>query len=128
MGARILVVDDSPTIGTTVAWALGDSNYAVEIVQDGLSVLNVMRSFKPDLVLLDIKLPHVDGFQLCEMLRTRLAYEAPIVMLSGLSSEKDIQRALDAGADDYLVKPVSDDKLLKTIARQLEKQLKKADV
>lgn len=103
-----------------MAWALSHAGYNIEVAQDGLSALNAMRTFGPDLVLLDIKLPHLDGFQLCEMLRGKAEYNCvPIVMLSGLSSEADIQRAFDAGADDYITKPVGDQKLLTIIEEQL---------
>lgn len=120
MGAKILIIDDSPTIGLTVAWALSSHGYQVEVAKDGLSALSALRRFDPDLVLLDIKLPNLNGFQLCEMLRRKCEYASmPIIMLSGLSSKTDIQRARKAGCDDYLVKPVSDEKLLMAVEQQL---------
>ncbi len=87
---------------------------------DGLSALGTIHIFKPDLLLLDIKLPHVDGIKLCEMLRNHTAYASlPIVMLSGLSSQVDIDRALAAGANGYIVKPVNDKTLLAIIQQEL---------
>lgn len=118
----ILVVDDSPTIRTTVEWLLSNSGYNVRIAHDGLSALNALREFDPDLVLLDIRLPHVDGYQLCKLIRRNPRYAmVPIVMLSGLSSRSHIQCALDAGADDYVVKPIQDEVLLNTIQQQLSR-------
>lgn len=121
MAAKILVIDDSPTVSNTVGWILNDFGYEVRMAPDGLSALSTIHIFKPDLLLLDVKLPHVDGIKLCEMLRNHAAYASlPIVMLSGLSSQKDIDRALAAGANSYVVKPVNDEKLIAIIRQELE--------
>jgi DNA-binding response OmpR family regulator len=121
VAAKILVIDDSPTVSNTVGWILNDFGYDVRMAPDGLSALSTIHIFKPDLLLLDVKLPHVDGIKLCEMLRSHAAYVSlPIVMLSGLSSQKDIDRALAAGANSYVVKPVNDEKLIAIIRQQLE--------
>ena len=120
MPAKILVIDDSPTVSNTVGWILNDFGYEVRMAPDGLSALSTIHIFKPDLVLLDVKLPHVDGIKLCEMLRNHAAYASlPIVMLSGLSSQTDIDRALAAGANNYVVKPVNDEKLITIIQNEL---------
>ncbi len=120
MTARILVIDDSPTVSNTVGWILNDCGYEVRMAPDGLSALSTIHMFKPDLLLLDVRLPHVDGIKLCEMLRSHAAYASlPIVMLSGLSSQADIDRALAAGANSYVVKPVNDEKLIAIIQQEL---------
>jgi DNA-binding response OmpR family regulator len=120
--AVILVVDDSPTVSGMVERILSRRGYTVRVAGDGLVALSALRVFKPDLVLLDIRLPHVDGFQLCLVIRRITKYAAlPIVMLSALSGQADIQHAMLAGADDYLVKPVDEDKLVKAIERHLAK-------
>lgn len=112
----VLVIDDSPTVGCTVEWALRDYGYTVHIAQNGLAALSELRSIQPNLILLDIRMPHIDGVQLCTMLRQNPDFDdIPIVMLSGLSTETDINRALDAGADDFLVKPVDDQALVDVI-------------
>jgi DNA-binding response OmpR family regulator len=122
MIASILVIDDSPTVGSTVGWILNDYGYKIKVVSDGLSALNALHVLKPDLILLDIKLPHVDGIELCKMIRQKMAYSSvPIVMLSGLSSESDIERARQAGANNYIVKPVDDKKLLGIVQQELTK-------
>lgn len=122
MSTKILVIDDSPTVSNTVGWILNDFGYEVRMARDGLSALSTIHIFKPDLILLDVKLPHVDGIKLCEMLRNHAAYASlPIVMLSGLSSQADIDRALAAGANSYVVKPVNDDKLIAVIQEELAK-------
>lgn len=120
MTARILVVDDSPTITSTVEWLLAQNGYETQIAHDGLMTLSLIRSFQPDVVLLDIRLPHIDGFQLCEAIRRKPEYAGlPVLMLSGLRSTADIERASEAGATGYLVKPVQDNKLLAAIEAQL---------
>ena len=120
MDSRILIIDDSPTVGMTTAWILTHHGYQVEVARDGLSALSALYTFSPDLVLLDIRLPHLDGYRLCEMLRSKAEYqEMPIIMVSGLSSADSIQRALDAGANQYLSKPVNDEELLVAISKQL---------
>ncbi len=118
----ILVVDDSPTVGSTVEWILRDHGYSVCVARDGLAALNALRTFNPDLLLLDIRLPNVNGVQLCKMLRSNIRYaELPIIMLSGLSDQGIIQQAFEAGADDYLVKPIDDQKLIHAVSKQLAK-------
>jgi DNA-binding response OmpR family regulator len=118
--ASILVVDDSPTVGSTVQWILHSEGYHVQVVRDGLAALNALSIEIPDLILLDIQLPMIDGVKLCKMLRTnsRLA-EVSIVMLSSFSDEGSIQRAYAAGANDYVVKPVNDEILLRIVNKQL---------
>lgn len=122
MDLRILIVDDSPTVGMTTAWILTHHGYQVEVAKDGLSALSALHTFSPDLVLLDIRLPHLDGYRLCEMLRSKTEYkEIPIIMVSGISSAESIQRAVDAGANLYLPKPVNDEELLAAIKEQTAK-------
>lgn len=118
--ATILVVDDSPTVASTVQWILHSQGYRVQIVRDGLAALNALSLEVPDLILLDIQLPLIDGIKLCRMLRAnkRLA-EIPIVMLSGFSDENSIRRAYEAGANNYIVKPVKDEIVLRIVNQQL---------
>ncbi|MBN1564250.1 MAG: response regulator [Anaerolineae bacterium] len=118
--ASILVVEDSPIVSGAMARLLAAHGYKVRVAGDGLVALSALRVFEPDLVLLDVRLPHIDGIQLCLVIRRLKPYaDLPIIMLSGLTSQVDRQRALDAGANDYLVKPVDNDTLLALIAAQL---------
>lgn len=119
--ANILVIDDSPTVSSTVGWMLRGQGHKVSVARDGLSALNTLRTCHPDLVLLDILLPHVDGIQLCSLIRADPQYtDLPIIMLSGVSNDADIERAFQAGANDYVVKPVNDDYLMDLIQRHLQ--------
>ncbi|NDJ35776.1 MAG: response regulator [Chloroflexi bacterium] len=121
MGAKILVVDDSPTIRSTVEWLLTHRGYTVHVEQTGLAALAALRKFLPDLIVLDVRLEHFDGVDLCGMIRRIPKFSAcPIVMLSGLTSEEDKARAFAAGANAYVGKPVHDVEFLSTIEAQLK--------
>lgn len=118
--ATILVVEDSLTMSKKLQYLLQKEGYTVHVASDGLIALNAMRTFKPDLVLLDIRLPHVDGFQFCLVIRRMPKYtNVPIIMVSGLSNEADIQHALDIGANDYIVKPFQEELLLDIVAHHM---------
>jgi DNA-binding response OmpR family regulator len=122
MRVKILVVDDSPTVGSTVEWALTHHGYRVQVARDALEALAALPDFAPDLIILDIRMPHLDGIQLCEMIRGKAEYDGvPIIMLSGLSGDDSIERAIDAGCDDYITKPVNDEKLLSVVEVHLER-------
>lgn len=117
---RILVVDDSPTIQTTVEWLLSTHGYVVKVEQDGLSALSALRTFHPDLIVLDIRLEHFDGVELLQMIRQMATYkETPVVMLSALNSTEDQQRARDAGANDYVTKPLKDVAFVEVVEKHL---------
>ena len=118
--ARILVVEDSPTVISTVEIMLWKHGHNVLTARDGMTALSSVRALAPDLVLLDILLPHVDGYEVCTIIRRNPAYQAiPIVMMSGLSAQEDIQRAYDAGADAYIIKPFGEQHLIDTVHQYL---------
>lgn len=120
MKAKILVVDDSPYIHSTVGWLLTHHAYEVQIIPDGLNTLNEIETFRPDLVLLNIFLPHISGIQVCEMVRGEEQYlSLPIIVISGSHAQADIERAIAAGADDYILKPFTDADLMAVIDRHL---------
>jgi DNA-binding response OmpR family regulator len=122
MNEKILVIDDSLTISSTVEWLLRDHGYQVFVAYDGLAALSMLHRVEPDLILLDVRLPRMNGYQICQFIRNKPEYDGlPIVMLSGMTKDEDIQRALDAGADDYVTKPVDDTKLLSVIQRHLNR-------
>jgi len=102
---KILVVDDEPTFVKLISQTLTHKGYEVLTAGDGQEALRLLFANKPDLVLLDVKMPKMDGWQTCS--RIRELSDVPIVMLTGKQkSEEDIVRGLDYGADDYLIKPV----------------------
>ena len=101
--AKVLVVEDDADISTVIQAALQRSGHAVVHVPDGRSAIRGLFEARPDLVILDIGLPDLDGFEVLE--RFRDASDVPILVLTARGHESDKVRALDAGADDYLTKP-----------------------
>lgn len=99
----ILVVDDDPGILTAIHQALTAHQYEVVTAADGKQALDLYKRSQPDLILLDLMMPYVDGLEVCRQIR--LSSETPIIILSIKGGEADIVAALDYGADDYLVKP-----------------------
>jgi two-component system KDP operon response regulator KdpE len=109
-GARILVADDEVAIGRAVETNLSRHGFQVRAAHDGQSALEGVVSFRPDLILLDLGLPDIDGFEIIR--RIRESSSTPIVVLSVRGQERDKVQALDLGADDYLTKPFGVDELL----------------
>ena len=109
-GARVLVVDDEPLVSRTVAHNLERHDYRVLVATTGEEALDAAERFRPDLVLLDLGLPGISGFEVLDRLRERTT--TPIIVLSVRDAGPDKVRALDAGADDYLTKPFGVEELL----------------
>jgi DNA-binding response OmpR family regulator len=100
---RILIVEDEILLSELLKRSLKQEGYGVEVVEDGLGVMAAMKERAYDLVVLDINLPHKDGYTLCKEIRQK--YTMPIVMLTSRSDIDDKIRGLDLGADDYVLKP-----------------------
>lgn len=105
MAEKILVVDDEISLQETLSYNLKKEGYLVEIAVDGPSALEKARTVKPDLVILDIMLPGIDGFEVCRILRQES--NMPVLMLTARDDEIDRVVGLEVGADDYLPKPFS---------------------
>jgi len=112
-GARILVVDDEPQMGRLLRTGLGARGYTVQLATDGQAALDKAASWRPDLIVLDLGLPLIDGLEVCR--RVRGWSQVPIIVLSVREAEQDKVAALDLGADDYLTKPFGMDELLARI-------------
>ncbi len=119
MTPRILVIEDEERIRQFLKRGLTYENYVVETAIDGKDGLEKARDTPPDLVLLDIMLPGMDGFEVCR--RLRAASDVPILMLTAKEAIEDRVAGLDAGADDYLVKPFSFDELLARVRALLRR-------
>ncbi len=119
---RILVVDDEPDLVDLVGYNLRKAGYKVFTARDGLEALQLLPQARPDLILLDILMPRMDGIELCRTLRQRPEYaHIPVLMLTAKTGEGDEIQGLDAGADDYLPKPVSPRRLLSRIRALLRR-------
>lgn len=106
MDKRILVVDDEPSITKLVSYNLEKSGFIVDTAADGQAALDLVVKRKPDLIVLDIMLPRVDGLEVCKQLRQKDIH-IPILMLTAKDDEVDRILGLELGADDYLTKPFS---------------------
>jgi two-component system KDP operon response regulator KdpE len=116
---RVLVVDDEEQIRRAVGRALSARDYLVEVAADGKEALVAARAFDPDLVVLDLNLPVMDGLAVCRELRSRSS--VPILVLSVREEEADKVAALDLGADDYLTKPFGIDELMARVRALLRR-------
>jgi DNA-binding response OmpR family regulator len=116
---KILIVDDEPTLVATLRYNLEREGYAVVEAVDGESALAATRSEQPDLVLLDIMLPGLDGFEVCRILRKDT--NVPILMLTAKTEEVDKVVGLELGADDYVSKPFSTRELLARVRALLRR-------
>jgi two-component system, OmpR family, KDP operon response regulator KdpE len=119
MAVRILIVDDEPNIIGTVAPLLRARGYDVVSAMSGRAALEAVDRDKPDLIVLDLGLPDIDGVDVCRQVRRTLS--VPILMLSARGAESDKVRALDAGADDYVTKPFGAEELLARIRATLRR-------
>ncbi len=116
----ILVVDDEPDIRLVLQARLEAAGYNVETAATGLEALNRIRTQPPDLVILDLMLPGMDGFAVCALLKRDQRFSRiPIIILSARSQPQDKKTGTDLGADAYLTKPFQSKELLETITRLL---------
>ncbi len=117
----VLVVDDSPTVRKIVQLTLQRERIMVVTAGDGLSALAAVSDEEPDLILLDIMLPRMDGYHICQVIRKSMAYrDIPIIMLSGKDGLFDKMRGKLAGSTEYITKPFDSAELAQIVKRYLE--------
>jgi DNA-binding response OmpR family regulator len=119
MVETILVVEDEPSLQETLVYNLEKQGYSVEAAGDGHAALAAARRLMPDLIILDIMLPELDGFEVCKILRKEMT--VPILMLTARDDEIDRVVGLEVGADDYLTKPFSMRELMARVKAQLRR-------
>ena len=118
MSRTVLIVDDEKSIVDILKFNLEKSEYKTICAYDGLEALNLARETNPDLILLDIMLPHMDGFEVCKTLRSE-GSNIPIIMITAREEETDKVFGLELGADDYVAKPVEIEALNEIISKTL---------
>ena len=119
MDNKVLVVEDDPTLLETLEYNLTRQGYGVYTAADGLAALEVARRERPDVIVLDVMLPGLDGFEVCRILRREMS--VPILMLTARAEEVDRVVGLEVGADDYLTKPFSMRELLARVKALLRR-------
>ncbi len=119
MPETILIVEDEPALRDTLIYNLKKDKFSVEAVGDGRAALASARQLKPDLIILDIMLPELDGFEVARILRREMS--TPILMLTARDDEIDRVVGLEVGADDYLTKPFSMRELMARVKAQLRR-------
>ncbi|MCA9272311.1 MAG: response regulator [Phycisphaerales bacterium] len=121
--ARILVVDDNAQNLELLQAYLEDLGCQIDIARDGAEAIEIARQRVPDVMVLDVMMPRMSGFQVCEKLKKDPATSAvPIVMVTALNEISDVERAIEAGADDFLTKPVQRLELLARVKSQINVQ------
>ncbi|MHB8062797.1 MAG: response regulator [Ruminiclostridium sp.] len=110
---EILIVDDTPEQIETAMYVLKSNNYKVRVATKGLTALKLLEKQIPDLILLDIFMPEIDGFELCRLIKANEAFKnIPIIFLTSSDDEQSIKRGFDSGAQDYVTKPFNNTELL----------------
>ena len=117
---RILIIEDDPSVLRATSYILEKEGYEVLSAQNGLEGLKMAKDSNPDLLLLDVMLPGIDGFEICHSLRGEPATaDLPILMFSAKGQESDKATGLKVGADEYITKPVDREVLLSKVAAWL---------
>lgn len=117
---KILIIEDEKDIAEDIAVRLEVEGFQVVNAYDGKMGVDNAREKNPDLILLDVLLPKIDGFEVCKILKSSPKTEKiPILMLTSLSAVGDVEKAFNAGVNDYLTKPFEYDRLLKKIRKLL---------
>jgi len=119
MGEKILIVDDEATLQETLSYNLIKQGYEVVSASDGLSAIQLARTEHPDLIILDIMLPGMDGLEVCRILRKEM--NTPVIMLTARDDEIDRVVGLEVGGDDYLTKPFSMHELIARVKAMLRR-------
>jgi two-component system, OmpR family, alkaline phosphatase synthesis response regulator PhoP len=121
---RVLIADDNPQGVELLEAYLAGTDYEIETAADGEETLNKVHAWKPDLILLDIMMPKISGFEVCKRLRGDPATrDIAVLMITALDQPSDIDRAVEAGTDDFLTKPINKNELLLRVRSALKSRL-----
>ena len=127
--SKVLVVEDDFSTAELIKFTLGTKDISVDIAGDGGEAIKKVRTNTPDVIVLDIMLPTMDGYQVCELIKHNVLWQGiPIIMLSAKVQREDISKGLEKGADEYMTKPFEPNKLMERILFFLSKKTKKEPV
>ena len=120
MPKEILIVDDEPSIVVPIQFLMEQQGYNVLVAENGETALDIIYKYKPDLILLDIMLPRIDGYEVCEIVRLDPRYrDIKIIFLTAKGREVEIAKGLALGADAYIIKPFSNTELVAKVKELL---------
>jgi CheY-like chemotaxis protein len=123
MPFRILVVDDEPTLVRLMEFILAKQGHDMLAATNGEEALEMIRSEKPDLVVLDIMMPRIDGYEVARIMRAdEVMCDIPIIMLSAKAQDHDIQKGLAVGVDEYITKPFAPEQLVAVVNEYLARR------
>jgi len=121
MPQKILIVDDEPNIVVPLQFLMERNGYETAVAQSGEEALEAISKEKPDLVLLDIMLPGIDGFEVCEIVKLKPEWKhIKIIFLTAKGRDVDIAKGMVLGADEYIAKPFSNQQIVESVQRLLE--------
>lgn len=119
-GAKVLVVDDEPNVLRSLVQYLTIEDFEVETASNGIEALEKVDSFSPELILLDVMMPGMDGFEVLDKVKEKPGHkDTPIIMLTAKDQSSDVLKGYQSGATSYLVKPFNLDELVETINQTL---------
>jgi two-component system, OmpR family, alkaline phosphatase synthesis response regulator PhoP len=129
---RVLIADDNPQGAELLEAYLSSTDYELRIAGDGEQTMNLVRTWQPDLILLDVMMPRISGFEVCKRLRADPATrDMAVLMVTALDQPSDVEKAVEAGTDDFLSKPINKSELLLRVrsmlrSRQYKRELERA--
>ena len=127
--ARILIAEDNPQGAELLDAYLGETDWEVATALDGEETLQKVRDWRPDLILLDIMMPKISGFEVCKRLKADPATrDIAVLMITALDQTADVERAVEAGTDDFLTKPINQAELLRRVNALLASRREKGDL
>ncbi len=112
---KVLLVDDEPNIIMSLEFLMKKSGFKVFIARDGTEAINAIDNEVPDVVILDIMMPQVDGYEVCEYIKKEKALSTRVIFLTAKGKESDVSKGYEAGADFYMTKPFSTKKLVSKV-------------
>jgi DNA-binding response OmpR family regulator len=125
----VLIAEDNPQGVELLEAYLSDSGYEIQRSGDGEETMEKVRSWKPDLILLDIMMPKISGFEVCKRLRSDPALRSiGVLMITALDQQSDVDRAVEAGTDDFVTKPINKNELLLRVRALLKSRHKSGDL
>jgi DNA-binding response OmpR family regulator len=127
--SRILIADDNPQGVELMEAYLGENQYEIRTAADGEETLRYVHEWRPDLILLDIMMPKISGFEVCKRIRGEPATrDIAVLMITALDQPSDVERAVEAGTDDFLTKPINKSELLLRVRSLLKSRQTKRDL